>query len=154
MYFINFGKFFNYFIEYVFCPFLFSLLLRLPLCICWYSEALSIFLLFFLLFFSLNNFSWSLSKFTDSFVCHLNLLLNPSVKYSYSHCIFPLQNLYLGVYNFCFCVEKSLFTDLCHTLFHCKSTTSFNFLKHTYNCCFKVLTTKSNNWDTQRVSIS
>lgn len=151
MYFINFGKFFNYFIEYVFCPFLFSLLLRLPLCICWYSEALSIFLLFFLLFFSLNNFSWSLSKFTDSFVCHLNLLLNPSVKCSYSHCIFPLQNLYV-VYTFCFCVENLYWLTYVILYFIVKAQLPLFFFKH--NCCFEVLTTKSNNWDTQRVSIS
>lgn len=73
-----------------------------------YAGTLRLCPFFFYFSFYFSDWIISLDLFPSSLILLSvvsNVLLNPSVKCSYSHCIFPLQNLYLVVYNFCFCVE-------------------------------------------------
>ena len=118
-----------------------SLLLGLPLCICWYDwlyPILNSFFSFFFLFFRLYNSYLYVFEFIDcSSSPFLNLLLNSSSEFLIL--LIVLFNSRISIWLFC---NLNLFIGVRHLISHCfHALFKHGFLyyfEHVYNGCFEV----------------
>lgn len=107
------------------------------------------------LFFSFSNFYVSISKCTDSFVCHFKSAIQFSSQiFLFSLSTFPLQNLHLVFFIISLSVLKISSYWFIVVILYGKSMIFFSFFKRVYTYCFEVLTTKPHIWDLQRVSVA